>query len=180
MINRTRLRCAPRVTEELHAATSLYDDRGWLDTPKTYHPTPPPLTTDDVRVRRVRGVQQSFEVLSFESGYQPHLGEPGRERWITYEGNAIVRAWMLRHDEARPWLVCVHGARMGTPNIDLNLFHAQWLHRELGLNVLMPVQPLHGRRRRHTPKGTTYPAGDLLDNIHGATQAVWDMRRTLS
>ena len=69
---------------------------------------------------------------------------------------------------------------MGTPNIDLSLFHAQWLHEELGLNVLLPVQPLHGRRRRGSPKGTTYPAGDLLDNVHGAAQAVWDVRRALS
>ena len=69
---------------------------------------------------------------------------------------------------------------MGTPNIDLRLFHAQWLHDELGLNVLMPVQPLHGRRRHGSPKGTTYPAGDLLDNVHGAAQAVWDVRRALA
>ena len=46
--------------------------------------------------------------------------------------------------------------------------------------MLLPVQPLHGRRRRHAPKGTTYPAGDLLDNVHGAAQAVWDVRRALS
>ena len=69
---------------------------------------------------------------------------------------------------------------MGTPNIDLSLFHARWLHEELGLNVLLPVQPLHGRRRGGAPKGTTYPAGDLLDNVHGAAQAVWDVRRALS
>jgi hypothetical protein len=179
-INRDAASLAPRVTEEVNAAAEVFGAHGWLDAPETYHLSPPPLEQDDVRVRRVRGVRQVFEVVSFESGYQPHAAEPGRDRWIAYEGNAVVRAWMLRHDAPRPWLICVHGARMGTPNIDLSLFHAEWLHRELGLNVLLPVQPLHGRRRRGAPKGTTYPAGDLLDNVHGAAQAVWDVRRALT
>ena len=179
-MNRGGTTFAPRVLEEVNAADAQFDAMGWLEAPKLYHDTPPPLSSADVRVRTVRGVRQAFECLTFESGYEPHEGEPGAERWLAYEGNRRMRAWMLRHDEARPWLVCVHGARMGTPNIDLTLFHARWLHEELGLNVLLPVQPLHGRRRGGSPKGTSYPGADLLDNIHGAAQAVWDVRRTLS
>ena len=180
VINRDAVALAPRVAEEIAEAARTFEERGWLADPTSYHQAPPALDGLDARVRRVRGVRQSFDVFSFPSGYEPHPGEPGRDRWLAYEGNAVVRAWMLRHEGPRPWLVCVHGARMGTPNIDLSLFHAQWLHEELGLNVLLPVQPLHGRRRRGAPKGTTYPAGDLLDNVHGAAQAVWDVRRALS
>jgi hypothetical protein len=180
VINRDAASIAPRVAEEVGEAARVFAARGWLDEPERYHGTPPALTDDEVRVRRVRGVRQSFDVVSFKSGYEPHAGEPGRDRWLAYEGNTVVRAWMLRHREPRPWIVGVHGARMGTPNIDLSLFHASWLHEELGLNVLLPVQPLHGRRRRGAPKGTTYPAGDFLDNVHGAAQAVWDVRRALS
>lgn len=179
-MNRGATTFAPHVVAEVMAADALFGDMGWLDAPKLYHATPTALSSGDVRVCTVRGVRQSFECLSFDSGYEPHADEPGRERWLGYAGNHRVRAWMLRHDEARPWLVCVHGARMGTPNIDLTLFHAQWLHDELGLNVLMPIQPLHGRRRAGSPKGTSYPGADLLDNIHGATQAVWDVRRAMS
>ena len=159
VMHRDQAVLAPRVTEEVREAAELFDARGWLAAPETYHTTPPALAVDEVRDRRVRGVQHRFEVLSFESGYEPHAGEPGRDRWLAYEGNAVVRAWMLRHDEPRPWLVCVHGARMGTPNIDLTLFHAEWLHQELGLNVLLPVQPLHGRRRRQRAEGHDLPGG---------------------
>ena len=96
----------------------LFQDRGWLDAPErtTARPWPP---TDDVRVRHVRGVRQTLPGAHLRERLRAAPGEPGRDRWLAYEGNAIVRAWMLRHDEPRPWLVCVHGARMGTPNIDL-------------------------------------------------------------
>jgi hypothetical protein len=69
---------------------------------------------------------------------------------------------------------------MGRPTIDLTLFRARWLHDELGLNVVIPVQPLHGPRRRGLARGVTYPGPDLMDNVHGAAQAVWDIRRTLA
>ena len=56
----------------------------------------------------------SFEHLSFESGYEPHLGEPGRERWLSYALNREAHAWVLRHARpGRPWLVCIHGYGMG-------------------------------------------------------------------
>ena len=47
----------------------------------------------------------------------------------------------------RPWVVCVHGALMGRGSVDLRLFRARHLHEQLGLNVLLPVMPLHGPRK---------------------------------
>ena len=44
----------------------------------------------------------------------------------------------------------------------------------------MPVQPLHGARRRDLPSGTRYPSEDLLSTVHAAAQAVWDIRRVIS
>jgi hypothetical protein len=49
-------------------------------------------------------------------------------------------------DPERPWLVCIHGYQMGTPMVDLSAFRPEWLHRELGLNLILPVLPLHGPR----------------------------------
>ncbi len=55
-----------------------------------------------------------------------------------------------------------------------------WLHEGLGLNVVLPVLPMHGPRARNLPKAAAFPGEDLLDNVHGSAQAVWDIRRLLS
>ena len=46
-----------------------------------------------------------------------------------------------------------------------------------GLNVVLPVLPLHGARKI---KGAAFPGEDVLDDVHAAAQAVWDIRRLLS
>jgi hypothetical protein len=63
-----------RVAGEVHAALEMYRERGWVETPAAYHVTPPPLEKPELRRRRARGVD--FEHLQFESGYEPHDGEP--------------------------------------------------------------------------------------------------------
>ena len=69
---------------------------------------------------------------------------------------------------------------MGRAALDLALFRAWKLHDELGLNVVMPVLPMHGPRARGLPKGAVFPGEDVLDNVHATAQAVWDIRRLLS
>jgi hypothetical protein len=168
-----------RIDAEATAAAGLYREAGWLDTPERFFATPPPL--EEVTIRPARGPRQhDHERLSFDSGYEPWPGEPGRQRWLDYEANRRARAWVLRHDEPRPWLVCIHGARMGRPNLDLALFRARWLHEDLGLNVLLPLLPLHGVRQRGLAGKPSFPGQDILDNVHGAAQSVWDVRRMLS
>jgi hypothetical protein len=66
---------------------------------------------------------------------------------------------------------------MGHPGGTIAGMTAQWIHEDLGLNVLMPVLPLHG------PRSTTrFSGGELLQPefanvLHLFAQAVWDMRR---
>lgn len=167
-----------RIEHEVADAVELYEDRGWLADPSTFHDTPPPL--DKVVLQEARSGLLRYERLSFQSGYEPHQGEPGRRRWLSYTANKQETAWLMRHEEPRPWIVCAHGTAMGRPSIDLSLFRARWLHEELGLNVLIPVLPLHGPRAHGLPKGVGLPAEDMLDNVHAAAQAVWDIRRLLT
>lgn len=167
-----------RAGREARVALELYGSHGWLENPEGFFPAPPPLARP--RARPARAGRLDFTLLSFDSGYEPHAGEPGRDRWLAYESNRRTRAWLLRHDEPRPWLVCVHGAQMGNPLLDLTLFRAHRLHHELGLNVVFPVLPLHGPRRRGAPGSAGFPGEDVFDNMHGSAQAVWDVRRILS
>ena len=54
------------------------------------------------------------------------------------------------------------------------------LHEDFGLNVILPVMPLHGPRARDLPRGKAIPGEEVLDDVHFAAQAVWDVRRVLS
>jgi hypothetical protein len=167
-----------RLADELARALDLYGARGWLDQPETFHAPPAPLAAPAVRRGTSRGL--AYEHLTFESGYEPHPGEPGRERWLGYEANRTAHAWILRHPgPPRPWLVCVHAYRMGFPLADFMAFPAAWFHHHLGLNVAFPVLPLHGPRTIGWRTGDGFLGGDYLDTIHMQAQAVWDVRRVL-
>ncbi len=166
------------ITREVIAALEFYGQQGWLDKPEGFFAAPPALT--DVTVRTVNNMGRTYERMFFDSGYEPHAGEPGRERWLSYTGNNREYGLILRHRQPRPWLVCVHGAEMGRAALDPILFRAWHLHSDLGLNVVLPVLPMHGPRARGLPKGVAFPSEDVLNQVHGAAQAVWDIRRLLS
>jgi len=168
-----------RYAEEVWAARELFEARGWLEKPVSYHATPPPL--ESPQIRRSHTFRVDFEHLTFESEYEPHHGEPGRERWLGYRPNRRAHAWVVRDREgARPWLVCIHGYQMGTPLVDFGAFPPAWLHDRLGLNLVVPVLPLHGARKIGRRSGDGFLAGDVLDSIHAEAQAMWDLRRILS
>lgn len=167
-----------RITREVIAALEFYGDQGWLEKPKGFYANPSPPS--DVNVQQVKGRKTTFYRLDFESGYAPHRGEPGRKRWLGYTANNREYALLLRHPQPRPWLVCVHGTEMGRAALDLTAFRAWQLHEEFGLNVVLPVLPMHGPRARGLPKGAVFPGEDILDDVHATAQAVWDIRRLLS
>ncbi|MGA9357970.1 MAG: hypothetical protein WBW75_08145 [Mycobacterium sp.] len=166
------------ITREVIAALEFYGQQGWVEKSEGFFAAPPALT--DVTVRTVSNMGRTYERMFFDSGYEPHAGEPGRERWLSYTGNNREYGLMLRHRQPRPWLVCVHGAEMGRAALDPTLFRAWHLHSDLGLNVVLPVLPMHGPRARGLPKGAAFPSEDVLNDVHGAAQAVWDIRRLLS
>ncbi|MGO9350827.1 MAG: alpha/beta hydrolase family protein [Mycobacterium sp.] len=167
-----------RINQEVVAALEFYGNKGWLEKPQGFFGESPPLP--DVTVREVKARRRSYHRVFFDSAYTPHPGEPGRERWLGYTANSREYALLLRHPEPRPWLVCVHGTEMGRAAIDLAVFRAWKLHDDLGLNIVIPVLPMHGPRARGLPKGAVLPGEDVLDDVHATAQAVWDIRRLLS
>jgi hypothetical protein len=174
------------INREVHEAVDFYGAQGWLEKPQNFFPAPPAPTDVCIRSFTIRG--RTHERLSFDSGYEPHPGEPGAERWMSYTGNRREYAMMLRHkDESsdagtgnRPWLVCVHGTEMGRAELDLTLFRAWHLHEDFGLNVILPVLPMHGPRAKGLPKGAVFPGENVMDDVHGTAQSVWDVRRIIA
>jgi hypothetical protein len=172
------LRDHGRVKREVSGAVEFYEARGWIDKPARFHTPPPP--PEAVGVEEASSLWGSYRHLRFDSGYEPHPGEPGRDRWLDRKANRTAHAWLLEHPgPPRPWLVCVPGYRMGHPAVDFTGFRARWLHRTLGLNVAIPVLPLHGPRCEGRRGGDGFLTGDFVDTVHAQTQAVWDIRRLL-
>jgi acetyl esterase/lipase len=169
-----------QIEREVDDAVSMFGDRGWLDDPASYIGEPPPL----VETERCRTVEWPMRLqgLTFPSEWEPHHGEPGRDRWLSYEANRTARAYVLRHgdDRPRPWLVCLHGTAMGRPEVDPWVLKVKHLYDDLGLNVVLPILPLHGARGGPRSWDVQFPTVDVLDNVHGLAQAAWDVRRVLS
>jgi hypothetical protein len=168
-----------RSSEELDAAIGFYDEQGWLDRPLGYFDTPP--RPDRVEVRRRRWCGETVELLRFSSGWEPHPGEPGRDRWLSFVENRVAHVTVFRHhDGPRPWLIAAHGQGQGNVG-DARRLRLLRVHRELGVNVALPTLPLHGKRRAGLGwdamfVSPVYP----MNNVFGLAQSTWDVRRLLA
>jgi hypothetical protein len=164
-----------RMRNELGDADDMFERRGWLADPPAYHQDPPAPV--DVTLTARRAGSTHYQQLTYESGYAPHEGEPGGERWANYIDNRTAHTWLLEHEgPPRPWLICVNGYRTGRPALDFAAFDAHRLHVDYGLNLAFPVQPLHGPRSEGA-SGDRVLHGGAMNTVHTAAQAVWDLRR---
>lgn len=166
--------------QELLAMSDFIERAGWLDDPSGYHQEPPELLSPQIvsKSHRSLGGRFDYQELSFESEFEPHPGEPGRERWLAYEENGTAVAYVMEHEDGdRPWLVTTHGFGMGTPTANFPGLSTKWLHEELGLNLLMPVLPLHGPRSSTRFSGGAILQPEFASVAHLFAQAVWDIRR---
>jgi hypothetical protein len=165
-----------RLGRELRRALELWEREGWDAAPDRYHASPPRL--EPAQLRDESSPIGRFRRLRWASGYEPYPGEPGRARWLSYRANRTAHAWLLEHPgPPRPFVVCVPGYRMGHPVVDFTGFRVRWLHRRLGVNVAIPVMPLHGPRSVGVRGGDGFLRGDFVDTLHAQAQAVWDVRR---
>ena len=63
-----------RVSAELADAKQLFSSRGWIARPVTYHRSPPPLASADVRTSRGWAMGLGYERIAYESGFAPRTG----------------------------------------------------------------------------------------------------------
>lgn len=168
-----------RAGEEIAAAKQLWRERGWLDRPADYHEEPG--VPDGLVVSPASSLGQRYEVVSFPSTYEPRPEEPGRQRWLDRPANRTMHAYVLRHRRpGRPWLVCIHGFGTGRAALDLRAFRARHLYRDLDLNLLLPVLPMHGPRQEPgADPGEGFMSVNLIDSIHGLAQSAWDVRSAI-
>lgn len=164
-----------RDTRELQALREIAEKRGWAASPASLHQTPERPVDFELTPKRAQGC--NFEWLRFDSGFAPDPELPGAARWQAHASNQRMAARIFRHPGAsRPWLICIHGYRMGLDGLDLSLFRANRLHHTLGLNVAMPILPLHGARSIARITGGHFLDGPLVDLIHAQAQGLWDLR----
>jgi pimeloyl-ACP methyl ester carboxylesterase len=131
------------------------------------HAEPEPLRVHSIRWRRIAGLP--YERMTFE--HDPALSKTLEVAGLSGPARAVVH--LCRHrDGPRPWLVWVHGAGQGRAD-DMLLSRLDRVHRRLGFNVAMPVQPGHGSRDGHWPP---YPGVDPLSNVAGMMRAVSEVR----
>ncbi|MFN2590827.1 MAG: alpha/beta hydrolase, partial [Actinomycetota bacterium] len=158
------------VSAELAAAQVLYERHGWLDTPRGYHRDPEPLT--DPRITRKWAAGVVHDGVAWPSEYEPYPDEPGRDRWLGYEANRTAYARVISCSEPdRPWLICIHGFGTGWPTADFYAFRVRRLARDLRLNVMLPVLPVHGARRASRLGGQELMSTQLQNFVLGMAQA---------
>jgi pimeloyl-ACP methyl ester carboxylesterase len=151
------------------------EERGVLAAPDSWHVPSPPADLVEVP-RRIGHIW--FRHATYPSPYRPEDTVPAAARYAQQTHNDTVHAWILRHSGPAPWVVCVHGAGMGDPFADMVVFRAASLHAS-GFNVAIPVLPHHG------PRGVgrfsmAFPGDDPALNMHGASQAIADVRAMLA
>ena len=164
---------------DIERLRALFAREGWLDRPTGYHRDPPPPY--DIETWSEHRAGLGFEHAAFSSGWEPNPLEPGWARWMAHEANQTVHAWVSRvpGPHHRSWLVCAHGLGMGNnPAMDLRAFRSSQLARR-GINVVVPVLPLHGPRASGRSRGEDLMTIDMVDSMHGVAQAAWDVRRII-
>lgn len=168
----------PEMMVDAETALAFVERVGWVGDPGSSLLAPSAPKVVEMMPRQRSGTFR-YERIRFRSEFRADPGLPGAEQWDAAARNHQVHAWLMRHDEPRPWIVCVHGTGMGKALADFGLFRANWLHETLGLNVVMPILPLHGPRRDDDDV-LHYPSQHMVDNIHGTLQAVSDVRAILA
>ncbi|MCP5027583.1 MAG: alpha/beta hydrolase [Actinomycetia bacterium] len=164
-----------RLRSELTEARELFEERGWLDDPSTYHRSPTePIQPSSIQPASVSGFD--YEHVRFPSTFEPWPDEPGADRWCAYPPLETGHAWMMRHPgEPRPWIVLVNGYRTGEPALDLGMFRSNHLHHKLGLNVIAVVLPLHGPRAIGNSGSRVIHAG-AMNTVFTLSHGAWDIR----
>ena len=169
-----------RVADEVREAAALFDERGWIADPESYHSTPVPL--QGARHSRIRATGLPATRLTWPDRDEPRPEEPGADRYVGYGPNRIARAGRCSSTTtatgpgscactasawARRLWICGPSAP-GTCS------------RASASNVAFLTQPFHGKRNPGSGRMPEVPGLDVLDTVHALTQAVWDTRQLIA
>lgn len=165
---------------ELDRIANLAGERDWLAHPERLHGPVGGFEAPRIADRRTLGI--GYEWLTAPSRYTPDPALPGIDRWHAHRRNRTMAARVLRHGDGRgrPWLLCVHGYRMGIAALDFQLFDIKRLYARRGLNLMMPILPLHGVRRATPLTGGLFLDGPLADLLHAQAQSLIDLRSCIA
>lgn len=168
-----------RVEREVDELNALWSRIGVERDPASLHAAPPAPDLITERAGTYGGL--AGRQLRFASDWSPHPEAPGHATAAGAAGNAQVAVRVFTHDDdrPRPWVVVIHGADMGR-SWDARMLRIDRMMEELGVNIAMPVLPHHGSRGDGSHTRATFPSDDHVANIHGLTQALWDVRRTIA
>lgn len=148
-------------------------------TPERFHAAPPAPAVVDTDAGQRQGLR--FDDVRFASDFQPPAGAPAVPAWLADPRNAVCRLRVFRHGgPGRPWLLGIHGYRMGGDALDLRLFRPQTLVQQLRYNLVLPTLPLHGSRKVGRRSGDRFLDGDPLDLLYAEAQTLWDLRRSVA
>ncbi len=161
---------------DLQAAVRRHEEDGILEDPRRAHPLPPALEKTGLARLQVRGLGE-VEHLEFESEYSARDPEV-RDEFDAIAPNRTSHAYLWRHgDRPRPTLICVHGYGMGRIGLDARSWDIENWHHRLGLDLVMPVLPLHGPRSVGRRSGEGFLDGHPLQTNAAFGQAIWELRR---
>ncbi|MEZ0153251.1 MAG: alpha/beta hydrolase family protein, partial [Candidatus Reddybacter sp.] len=168
-----------QIADEAHRGIELFEAGGFLQSPLTWRQNPEIPNDISLSSGSFKGLD--YQKMQFPSGYQPPIDFPGFDRWQGYQNNRNAHCLVLQHPgPQRPWIVCVHGGAMGGDSTNLYGMQAAKFHHEHGLNVLLPVLPLHGARRTGMMSGAGIIGGYLTDTVFAMSQVVWDIRQMMN
>lgn len=172
---------AAEACDQARALDETLSERGIYPQPERLHVAPPAPEADSVDSTLEHRWGVRYEAVQFPSAFRADDTLPGGAVWNHLDANRQVPVRVVRHSEpGRPWLLCIHGYRMGTPWMDFSLFGPNGLVNKFGVNVVMPVLPLHGSRRVGMRSGDFYLDGNPLDLFHAQCQALSDLRQTVA
>ncbi|HVJ91429.1 MAG TPA: hypothetical protein VM580_16615 [Labilithrix sp.] len=157
---------------EIHAA---YEGDALLTDTARFFPAPPKV---ELSLRRVRpGVWDA----SWPSAFEPFLAAVA-ERYLARVENRTARARFFLANpaeaaspSARPAVIAIHGYMGGQWLLEESAWPVDWLVRR-GLDVVLPVLPLHAARAGARRGPPAFPSTDPRLTNEGFRQAVTDLR----
>ena len=166
------------IADEAHRGIELLEAGNFQASPITWRQDPGLPNNISLTPASFRGLD--YQKVKFTSNYQPPIDFPGFDRWQGYQANRDAHCLVLQHPgPQRPWIICVHGGAMGRDSTNLFGMQAAKFHHEQGLNVLLPVLPLHGARRTGVMSGAGIIGGYLTDTVFAMSQVIWDIQQMI-